>query len=108
MKTSTLDLGTRCSDCGRRLHFDLDGESCCLDCTTFAPVVAEPAVPFLALVGAEIVEQADTLDDLLAILRDILDDVGTEDVAVWQGPCLLLVLHADGRVTDFAGMGGTR
>jgi hypothetical protein len=115
VKTSTLDLGTRCPDCSRRLFFDLDGGGVCLDCTrwTSSPdadsaVPAEPAMPFIALVGSEIVEQADTLDELLAILRDILDDTGPEDVAVWQGPCLLLVLHADGRVTDFAGMGGPR
>jgi hypothetical protein len=114
VKTSSLDLGTRCPDCSRRLFFDLDGESCCLDCTrwTTSPDAdnadpAEPAAPFIALVGSEVVEQASTLDELLAILRDIFD-TGTEDVAVWQGPCLLLVLHADGRVTDFAGMGGTR
>jgi hypothetical protein len=111
VKTSTLDLGTRCPDCGRRLHFDVAGESYCLYCTlTFCHDGQddEPAAlaPFIALVGAEVVEQADTLEELLAILRDILDDVGTEDVAVWQGPCLLLVLHADGRVTRFDG--GTR
>ncbi len=108
MKNSTLNLGTRCRDCANRLFFDLDGDGYCLDCTTFAPVVAEPAVPFIALVGSQVVEQAESLDELLGILRDILDDTGPEDVAGWQGPCLLLVLHGDGRVTDFAGMGGTR
>src|SRR4051794_30774096 len=40
MMNSTLDLGTRCPECGQRLFFDIDGEGFCQDCTrwTCSPV----------------------------------------------------------------------
>ena len=49
--------------------------------------------------GASLVEGADNLPDLLALLEDV-HEVGHDDVAVWQGSRLLLVLTRDGRRID--------
>ncbi len=102
MKNSILDFGTRCPECGQRLFFDIDGEGFCQDCTRWAVATVEP---YVALVGSEFVESADTRDELLAVLEEILDDKGAEDVCVWHGLRVVLILHADGRVTDFGGPG---
>jgi hypothetical protein len=83
-----------------RLLFDGDLGGVCPVCTGFAP--AAEAEPFVALVGAELVESADTLDELLATLREILDEKGTEDVVVWRGRRVVLIFRADGRVSDFS------
>jgi hypothetical protein len=100
VKHSTLTFANCCRNCGLGLLTDDDGDCYCLDCTRYVPAAPEP---FVALVGVELVESADTLDELLATLAEILDDKGSEDVAVWQGPRVVMILHADGRVSDFGG-----
>jgi hypothetical protein len=55
--------------------------------------------PYVALVGAEFVEAADSLPDLLALLAEVLDPDVDEDVAVWHGGRLVVVLHPDGSQT---------
>jgi hypothetical protein len=58
---------------------------------------------FVATVGASLVEGADNLPDLMALLEDV-HEVGHDDVAVWQGSRLLLVLTRDGRRIDLAAL----
>ncbi len=97
MKAPVLNFGTSCCDCGKGLFIDSDGEKFCADCTSFRPVAAEP---FVATAAHETVEQADTLEELLATLAEILDDKGPDDVTIWQGQRLLMVLFGDGTVLD--------
>ncbi len=97
MKTPVLNFGTSCRGCGLLLLVDCDGERYCPDCTSFRPVVIEP---YIAMVGHEVVEESPNLDELLAVLAEILDDKGPDDVAIWQGQRLLMVLLGDGTVLD--------
>ncbi len=97
MKAPILNFGTSCDQCGRGLFIDCDGDKFCADCTSFAPVILEP---FVACVGYEVVEESPNLDDLLATLREILDDKGPDDVCVWQGQRVVLILLGDGSVID--------
>jgi hypothetical protein len=62
---------------------------------------------FVATVGPSLVEGADNLADLLALLEDV-HEVGHDDVAVWQGSRLLLVLTRDGRRIDLARLSAAR
>ncbi len=97
MSKPTLHFGTTCPDCGRGLLFDGDLGGICPVCTHFAPTAAEP---FLACVGAELVESADSLDELLGILAEITDEKPSDDVCVWQGQRVVVILFADGTVID--------
>jgi hypothetical protein len=54
------------------------------------------ATNFVALVGREYVESADGLDELLALLDAIADPTVPEDVAVWRGGRLVVVVRPDG------------
>jgi hypothetical protein len=67
-----------------------------------APGAPDPA--YVATVQAEVIETADSLDALLAVLAEISQGVAGEDVAVWQGHRLVAVLPASGRVIRFAGL----
>ena len=50
---------------------------------------------YVALVGTEYVESADTLDALLAALAENHDPTVNEDVAVWHCGRIVLVVHPD-------------
>jgi hypothetical protein len=54
---------------------------------------------FFALHRDEVLLSAPSLDDLLGGLAAVPDVLA--DVAVWHGPRLAAVRHADGRVTRF-------
>jgi hypothetical protein len=54
---------------------------------------------YTAYVGREHVEAGDSLADLLAVLSEIVDATVPEDVAVWQGNRLVVVVHPDGSQT---------
>jgi hypothetical protein len=54
------------------------------------------ATPYVAYVGREYVESADGLDELLALLDAIADPSVPEDVAVWHGGRLAVVVRPDG------------
>lgn len=100
MIASTLNFGTSCRECGRGLLIDCEGERYCADCTSFRPAAIEP---FVATVGAEEVDRAESLDAMLATLAEIMDTTGPEDVTVWQGIRLVMVLCANGEVIDRRG-----
>jgi hypothetical protein len=51
---------------------------------------------FTALVGREFVEVADDLDALLAILAEIHDVIVNEEIAVWRGGHLIVVIRPAG------------
>jgi hypothetical protein len=53
---------------------------------------------YTAYVGGEFVESRTTLAHLLAVLDEICDADGREDVAVWRGQQLVAVRLCDGRV----------
>ena len=82
MKTPILQFGTSCRTCARGLLIGDNGEKYCPVCTRFAPVILEP---FVAIVGAEIVEEAADLDELLAVLAEITDDKPAEDLVITRG-----------------------
>jgi hypothetical protein len=84
--------------CGAGLLTDDDGDCYCLDCTRYVPAAPES---FVALVAAEVVESAESLPELLAILAEILDENSEEDVVVWHGQRVVMIFRADGQVNDF-------
>jgi hypothetical protein len=51
---------------------------------------------YVALVGRDYVESSDNLDDLLALLAETVDPTVPEDVAVWHGGRVLVVVRSDG------------
>jgi hypothetical protein len=51
---------------------------------------------YVALVGAEFVASADTLDALLSLVRDLHSPDAGENVACWDGCKLLCVMRPDG------------
>jgi hypothetical protein len=53
---------------------------------------------YTAISVSEYVEAGWSLPDLLALL-DELNDSGREDVGVWQGPRLVCIHHAPGKIT---------
>ncbi len=86
-----------CRSCGAGLLTDDDGECYCSECTSFRPTTAEP---FIATVGSEVVESADSLEELLLVLGELIDEKPCEDIAIWQGLRLVVVLFANGEVLD--------
>ncbi len=86
-----------CRSCGIALLTDDDGECYCSECTRYTTT---PPEPFIATVGAEVVESADSLEELLGILAEITDEKPTDDVCVWQGQRVVVILFADGTVCD--------
>jgi hypothetical protein len=66
---------------------------------------------YTAYVGGEFIESRTTLAHLLAVLDEICDSPGSEDVAVWHGNRLVAVRLADGTTLSVqslrrAGKGG--
>ncbi|HEX5273544.1 MAG TPA: hypothetical protein VFW33_23775 [Gemmataceae bacterium] len=55
--------------------------------------------PYVALVGREYVEGANSLAELLALLAEIVEPAVNEDVAVWHGARLVVVFHPGGSQT---------
>ena len=58
------------------------------------PPPAEPAPLFSATVGAEVVEEAPTLDELLAVLEQIHDPGA--DVCIWYDNLVIAVRRSEG------------
>jgi hypothetical protein len=55
---------------------------------------------YVATVGCEYVEAADTLEALLALVRDLMSPDVVENVAIWaDGKALVCVVTGDGAVT---------
>jgi hypothetical protein len=50
----------------------------------------------VALFGPEFVEESLDLEELLATLEADMELEMAEDVAIWHGPRVVLILHADG------------
>jgi hypothetical protein len=64
-------------------------------------------IPFIALCRHEFVESSDSLAELLAILGEIMDQGGQEDVVVWQDRQVIAVVRADsGKVVHVRQEGG--
>ena len=59
------------------------------------------SAPFVPTVGASLVEGADNLPDLLALLEEV-HEVGLDDVAIWAGNRLVALWMHDGRRIDLA------
>jgi hypothetical protein len=58
-----------------------------------------PRELYVAAIGNEVLETADTLEQLLALVRLDLEPEADEDVCLWRGPKVVAVLHSDGTLT---------
>jgi hypothetical protein len=58
-----------------------------------------PRTLYVATISNGVLETADTLEGLLAVLAEIAEPEVDEDVTVWRGPKAVAVLHSDGTLT---------